>query len=960
MFIKRIRLHGFGRLTGTCEFQQNKCNVLCQDNEFGKSTLMDAVLYAFYNFPSTGYKRTDLKPRERYRPWFADGTGGTGGGSFSVELEVVDPDGRDLLLTADFSRQQPFTLRDTTTDQLIPLDGTSFGKRYFRMPIQSFTECFFFRQDEREGSGRDDLIRVIEEAAASNQRQQPSSVRQAISALAEARLHLPEFSADAIQVETLLKRIDEQMAGVRRQLQALEAERDGRAAELQQAAAMDERLESLEQRRAGLEYALLLAELEELQGELSRQTELKALSERRSALITELQPFAVFDAGVRAEAEKLLAEHTALAPRLDADRLQAKQSTAELEKSNTALEGLPRELAGFDPSDVERMREARLVLAERRRHLQEQERRVSELQEHLRSSGVPVEEVEAVVDRLDTCSEADRQCLLDTHGQRAGAESALAELEKSATAARAAVAVAKARRSQISTMAGAAAAGSAGLIVAGLVLILTRYTLAGSALLLLTAIGGGIALVQLGRKRTALVQSELAPATANEISLNSEAQKQRGLLEQLHDDLQDCMSRNGVTDEDLERFHAVAQWVQAALPYREACLARDGAAAEFESAEADAREFLQKAGRDSSGGEQQLESLAAEVIQYQDLTTSCARLQEEQERRTADLEAGEANVAALAGKVRELLQDALPITGCTSEDLREQVAAYAAGVEKGVRLRAAMEQELPGSAPDEQQIVRLQERVDALEQQRSLFAAPADTLPMRSRAALQEEMSSLTREREELRLRRVNLFNDCDRAVETWRREGPALEEELSRMAQARSEVQSFGLSIETAHRELDNIADQVFRQWATGINERVNEVLPMLNPRYREIRCSNQLEISAYSAEAGRRLDHRELQHLSKGARDQLQLALRIAVSEYLSAHVGNLPLVFDEPFAHWDDGRFTEGMRFLADLSSRHQVILLSCHHWRYEQLRQSEPELMARLHFCDLCDEKVLVGP
>src|SRR5688572_10695725 len=82
--------------------------------------------------------------------------------------------------------------------------------------------------------------------------------------------------------------------------------------------------------------------------------------------------------------------------------------------------------------------------------------------------------------------------------------------------------------------------------------------------------------------------------------------------------------------------------------------------------------------------------------------------------------------------------------------------------------------------------------------------------------------------------------------------------------------------------------------------------------------------------------------------------MALRVAISEYLSAHVGNLPLVFDEPFAHWDDGRFVEGMRFLVNLTERHQVILLSCHHWRYEQLRQTHPELAARLHFCNLSDE------
>src|SRR5690606_35476779 len=138
---------------------------------------------------------------------------------------------------------------------------------------------------------------------------------------------------------------------------------------------------------------------------------------------------------------------------------------------------------------------------------------------------------------------------------------------------------------------------------------------------------------------------------------------------------------------------------------------------------------------------------------------------------------------------------------------------------------------------------------------------------------------------------------------------------------------------------------------WATALNERVNRIVPMINDRYVDVALSPELDISVYSREAGRRLDTKAIQHLSKRARDQHLLAMRVAIAEYLSAHVGNLPLALDEPFAHWDDQRFTEGMKFLSHLATKHQVILLTCHSWRYDQLKQLAPEVSENLNFSEL---------
>ena len=63
----------------------------------------------------------------------------------------------------------------------------------------------------------------------------------------------------------------------------------------------------------------------------------------------------------------------------------------------------------------------------------------------------------------------------------------------------------------------------------------------------------------------------------------------------------------------------------------------------------------------------------------------------------------------------------------------------------------------------------------------------------------------------------------------------------------------------------------------------------------------------------------------LSQGTRDQLALALRLAVLDAVAADVP-LPLVLDDPFAHWDAARLQQARAMLQTLARRRQVLLLT----------------------------------
>jgi uncharacterized protein YhaN len=84
----------------------------------------------------------------------------------------------------------------------------------------------------------------------------------------------------------------------------------------------------------------------------------------------------------------------------------------------------------------------------------------------------------------------------------------------------------------------------------------------------------------------------------------------------------------------------------------------------------------------------------------------------------------------------------------------------------------------------------------------------------------------------------------------------------------------------------------------------------------------------------------------LSAGARDQLHLAVRLAVAEYLSRGRVTLPLLMDDPFATSDDDRARAGMKLLLEhFSQRHQIIVVTCHRKRCESLAALDPELYAQ---------------
>lgn len=80
--------------------------------------------------------------------------------------------------------------------------------------------------------------------------------------------------------------------------------------------------------------------------------------------------------------------------------------------------------------------------------------------------------------------------------------------------------------------------------------------------------------------------------------------------------------------------------------------------------------------------------------------------------------------------------------------------------------------------------------------------------------------------------------------------------------------------------------------------------------------------------------------ENLSRGAREQLLLALRAAIALEVTAAEGPQCLVLDDVLVHTDARRHENVLDFLQSLSSQVQVLLLTCHGERYRGLGHVVP--------------------
>lgn len=129
-------------------------------------------------------------------------------------------------------------------------------------------------------------------------------------------------------------------------------------------------------------------------------------------------------------------------------------------------------------------------------------------------------------------------------------------------------------------------------------------------------------------------------------------------------------------------------------------------------------------------------------------------------------------------------------------------------------------------------------------------------------------------------------------------------------------------LAIET----LKDANDEMQSRFSPQLGALASEYMSRLtNKRYE--RLSFDRELSAQARLSGDTESH-ELSFLSAGGRDQLYLALRLAICSLALPEGSDCPLILDDALVNFDDERMKLALDLLREIAKERQVILFTCH--------------------------------
>ena len=154
------------------------------------------------------------------------------------------------------------------------------------------------------------------------------------------------------------------------------------------------------------------------------------------------------------------------------------------------------------------------------------------------------------------------------------------------------------------------------------------------------------------------------------------------------------------------------------------------------------------------------------------------------------------------------------------------------------------------------------------------------------------------------------------------------LRSELERQSARREELERQEQALLLAAESMERADMGLREKFSPMVADRAAALFARLTGgRYDEITLARDL--SAKTRRAGDAVG-RESDYLSQGARDQLYLALRLAVCELALPPEQGCPLILDDALTAFDQERMERALALLKEQSAARQVLLFSCHEW------------------------------
>jgi len=950
----RLKTDGFGPLKGEWRFDPAKVAVILDDNERGKSSLLAAITAALYGLDDDRRTHRMITPLERWRPWE--------GSLFRVELDC-EANGVRYTIKRDFARGSIEVWnergQEVTAEFRAGKDLYPVGQKLLGLDEAEFEKCSLVRQNDLEGvvPGEEKARRVstlharLESAA--DTRVGDTNATEALQVLAGAASNYTSKELDStLSVDNAIKRL-EVMTGL-----------------------LETDVKQLEH-----DYAKIAAPLDELSRLSETEKDARAAihmleTERREALAADIRKQLDGNASYQVELGKLKAEAEGLAaaatipPGAEADLRETVAKYEEAMKSLETLEARRREEQAREKSSLTAEAEslgayvlcsaadadrAVALAAELRRVSTEDQRLRSEvfgLRDQLADKGYEPERLKALGAKFDRLDENAQKLLRDQSELALAFQTEVADLERMRTESTEMLRGIDAVRNSRRVPGWVLTALGAGVAIAGLVMMGLKLEM---PLWLPLALGG---LVMLAIGASLLASAGGARQSDRELALRqlSDAQRRLNQLRSQRAESEVALGELARSMGYRDAVELIRDWAEhnrvqeESGPVLRAQQMLGTLETQKRQAFDEARRLLERAGGGTPDPEK-LESVATGIRKLVVLRQKIAETDKSWSWIDDEKRVAEAAATGLQERAIKILQNAgLPYDPAKPWSPQVQALADRA---RGRERHATLVKDLIPQA--ERRVLPEKSRSELENQLKLLETQAKNGEPAGGRVQAELEVESRKRREalEQVQQRTNELRFEID---ETWRRfhtEHPEKVERLERARLALQRARRFKRSVDLARETIQNVAEETHRRWADHLNARVAELLEDVGTGIGQLRFGEDLDFSL-TLPGGQQLARgRAVQQISAGARDQLYLAVRLAVSEYLSRGKAPLPLLLDDTFANCDDDRTRLGMKLLIEhFSKQHQVIHVTCHRQRYRHLAEQDRELYtARVQWLDL---------
>lgn len=971
MILRELRIEGFGCLSGEIRFSPECVNLVVGPNEAGKTTLAAAIAAALYGLEEDRRSyHGRLTPREQFEPW--------DGRPYALEL-TFEADGRRYTVNRHFGRGSVSIFADgagdVSEDFRTGPGVYALGEMLLGLNLDQFVRSAFWLQP---GPGRLAGPEVRPDASLASMLERQASTgtgdasAQAAIEVLEGALRQYPLGETRLLVGNQIKRLGERIASRRAELR-VEDERLERAGlalgELQDLRRRRAALEEERKRAAAHLAVLALAETKSL---LDRDAEARSQWEERRREREELARVPGIDPEAAERLRRSRFEREAAERSLE--ELSRRRETGLVEPA-AALE---RELeanrafawaAPVNAGELAEIGRSRERLAGLRSRVQD---KLEALHAELKRAGVAVDRLEELQRTFADLGARDGQLLTQYPASALASatarEAAERELEAATTGLRA-IGRERVRRrvggGLLVVLGLAAATGAVALALRGqsvlsfVGLSVTLGALAAGAVLLFRA-----ALHRAAERREVLRALTTARRHVNEIREQSTERELSlaDLARRFRYPGSEALLRDHAEYQRLVRETERLHWVHQE---------REQIAGEEDRLRRLAWEWARKAGLASAApdppGDWDMDAALDAVRHGIETRVRLAARQASlaEVRRRLDDEEGvlRARLAAAIEVARTVVRD----LGTSEDDWQAALAELEKRAQARQRLQAidkllpALERQLH----PEEEVRAAREEIERLAAEVELVrAAHPDWLVLPdglvSRTDARRAQGAAERALEESGAELLRLEREVGHLDEQGGGRSSELRVEIADLEREKRRADRFQEAVQIAIETWKRVARETHALWSEYLTRRVNEFLPALGPGLGGFQVSDDLEYSL--AIEGQRFSRDKLdQILSAGTRDQLALAIRVAICEFLTRGGKPVPLVLDDPFATADDERAEAGLRFLADaVASRHQVIVLTCHRERLAAAGARQPEWFAeRVHRIELPLEPATLG-